>query len=124
MLFDVAIDFNEYDLYNTELEQKLNQKMMDNQYAFKGKVTTERDIILQYFRLFSIDSTVYEYTISLTYYSRDLQTFILEKVELRRDTKESEIINISNREEVMKMLPKDENLESLYKLGELGGNNG
>lgn len=121
MLFDVAIDFNEYDLYNTELEQKLNQKMMDNQYSFKGKIVTERDIILQYFRLFSIDNTVYEYTISLTYYSKDLQIFILEKVELRRDTKESEIINISNREEVMKILPKDENLESLYKLGELGG---
>lgn len=121
MLFDVAIDFNEYDLYNTELEQKLDQKMMDNQYSFKGKIVTERDIILQYFKLFSIDNTVYEYIISLTYYSRDLQTFILEKVELRKDTKESEIINISNREEVMKLLPKNENLESLYKLGELGG---
>lgn len=121
MLFDVAIDFNEYDLYNTELEQKLNQKMMDNQYSFKGKIVTERDIILQYFKLFSIDNTVYEYIISLTYYSRDLQTFILEKVELRKDTKESEIINISNRKEIMKLLPKNENLESLYKLGELGG---
>ena len=121
MLFDVAIDFNEYDLYTVELEQKLNQKMMDNQYVFKGKVSTQRDIILQYYRMFSIENTVYVYTISFTYYSRDLQTFILEKVELTKEVKESEIINISNREEVMKILPKDENLDSLYELGELGG---
>ena len=26
MLFNIDIDFNEYDLYNFELEQKLNQK--------------------------------------------------------------------------------------------------
>jgi hypothetical protein len=121
MLFDVAIDFNEYDLYTVELEQKLNQKMMDNQYVFKGRISTERDIILQYYRMFSIGNVLYEYTVSFTYYSRDLQTFILEKVELRKDTRESEIINISNREEIMKILPKDENLESLYELGELGG---
>ena len=121
MLFDIAIDFNEYDLYTVELEQKLNQKMMDNQYSFKGRINTERDIILQYYRLFSIENTVYIYTVSFTYYSRDLQTFILEKVELTKEVKESEIINISNREEVMKMLPKDENLDSLYELGELGG---
>lgn len=121
MLFDVAIDFNEYDLYTVELEQKLNQKMVDSQYIFKGKITTERDIILQYYRLFSVGNVLYEYVVSFTYYSRDLQTFILEKVELRKDTKESEIINISNREEVMKILPKDENLESLYELGVLGG---
>lgn len=121
MLFDVAIDFNEYDLYTVELEQKLNQKMVDSQYIFKGKITTERDIILQYYRLFSIENVLYEYTVSFTYYSRDLQTFILEKVELRKKVEESEIINISNREEVMKILPKDENLDSLYELGELGG---
>lgn len=120
MLFDIAIDFNEYDLYNAELEQKLNQKMMNNQYVFKGKITTERDIILQYYRMFSIGSVLYEYTVSFTYYSRDLQTFILEKVELKKEVKESEIINISNREEMMKILPKNENLESLYELGELG----
>lgn len=121
MLFDVAIDFNEYDLYTVELEQKLNQKMMDNQYVFKGKIVTERDIIIQYYKMFSVDNVLYEYVVSFTYYSRDLQTFILEKVELRKDTKESEIINISNREEVMKILPKDKNLESLYELGKLGG---
>ena len=121
MLFDIAIDFNEYDLYNIDLEQKLNQKMVDNQYVFKGRISTEKDIILQYYRLFSVGNVLYEYVVSFTYYSRDLQTFILEKVELRKDTKESEIINISNREEVMKMLPKDENLDSLYELGELGG---
>ena len=48
MLFDVAIDFNEYDLYTMELEQKLNQKMMNNQYLFKGRIGTKRNIILQY----------------------------------------------------------------------------
>ena len=121
MLFDVAIDFNEYDLYTMELEQKLNQKMMNNQYLFKGRIGTERDIILQYYKLFSIENVLYEYTVSFTYYSRDLQTFILEKVELRKKVEESEIINISNREEMMKRLPKDKNLESLYELGELGG---
>lgn len=121
MLFDVAIDFNEYDLYTVELEQKLNQKMMDNQYVFKGKIVTERDIIIQYYKMFSVDNVLYEYVVSFTYYSRDLQTFILEKVELKKKVEESEIINISNREEVMKILPKDENLDSLYELGELGG---
>lgn len=45
MLFDIGIDFNEYDLYTFELEQKLNQKMMDLGYSLKMKINTKYDII-------------------------------------------------------------------------------
>ena len=43
MLFNIDIDFNEYDLYNFELELKLNQKMMDLGYSLKMKINTQYD---------------------------------------------------------------------------------
>jgi hypothetical protein len=123
MLFNVDIDFNEYDLYNFELEQKLNQKMMDLGYSLKMKINTQYDIIFQYFKLESNESGngYIEFGVSFIYYSRDLQTFILEKVELSKIEKTSEIIDISNREEVIKTLPKNELLEKIYENGDLGG---
>lgn len=123
MLFDINIDFNEYDLYNFELEQKLNQKMMDLGYSLKMKINTQYDIIFQYFKLESNeDGNGYiEFGVSFTYYSRDLQTFILEKVELSKTEKTSEMIDISNREEIIKTLPKNELLEKIYENGNLGG---
>lgn len=123
MLFEINIDFNEYDLYNFELEQKLNQKMMDLGYSLKMKINTQYDIIFQYFKLESNeDGNGYiEFGVSFTYYSRDLQTFILEKVELSKTEKTSEMIDISNREEIIKTLPKNELLEKIYENGDLGG---
>ena len=123
MLFDVNINFDEYDLYNFELEQKLNQKMMDLGYSLKMKINTQYDIIFQYFKLESNeDGNGYiEFGVSFTYYSRDLQTFILEKVELSKTEKTSEMIDISNREEIIKTLPKNELLEKIYENGDLGG---
>ena len=123
MLFDVGIDFNEYDLYNFELEQKLNQKMMDLGYSLKMKINTQYDIIFQYFKLESNENGngYIEFGVSFTYYSRDLQTFILEKVELSKTEKTSEMIDISNREEIIKTLPKNELLEKIYENGDLGG---
>lgn len=123
MLFEINIDFNEYDLYNFELEQKLNQKMMDLGYSLKMKINTQYDIIFQYFKLVSNENGngYIEFGVSFTYYSRDLQTFILEKVELSKTEKTSEMIDISNREEIIKTLPKNELLEKIYENGNLGG---
>lgn len=123
MLFEININFDEYDLYNFELEQKLNQKMMDLGYSLKMKINTKYDIIFQYFKLESNeDGNGYiEFGVSFTYYSRDLQTFILENVELSKTEKTSEMIDISNREEIMKTLPKNELLEKIYENGNLGG---
>ena len=123
MLFEINIDFNEYDLYNFELEQKLNQKMMDLGYSLKMKINTQYDIIFQYFKLVSNENGngYIEFGVSFTYYSRDLQTFILEKVELSKTEKTSEMIDISNREEIIKTLPKNELLEKIYENGDLGG---
>ena len=123
MLFDVGIDFNEYDLYNFELEQKLNQKMMDLGYSLKMKINTQYDIIFQYFKLESNENGngYIEFGVSFTYYSRDLQTFILEKVELSKTEKTNEMIDISNREEIIKTLPKNELLNKIYENGNLGG---
>ena len=123
MLFDVGKDFNEYDLYNFELEQKLNQKMMDLGYSLKMKINTQYDIIFQYFKLESNEkgNGYIEFGVSFTYYSRDLQTFILEKVELSKTEKTSEMIDISNREEIIKTLPKNELLNKIYENGSLGG---
>lgn len=123
MLFDVNINFDEYDLYNFELEQKLNQKMIDLGYSLKMKINTQYDIIFQYFKLVSNENGngYIEFGVSFTYYSRDLQTFILEKVELSKTEKTSEMIDISNREEIIKTLPKNELLEKIYENGDLGG---
>ena len=123
MLFEINIDFNEYDLYNFELEQKLNKKMMDLGYSLKMKINTQYDIIFQYFKLVSNENGngYIEFGVSFTYYSRDLQTFILEKVELSKTEKTSEMIDISNREEIIKTLPKNELLEKIYENGNLGG---
>ena len=123
MLFEININFDEYDLYNFELEQKLNQKMMDLGYSLKMKINTKYDIIFQYFKLESNkDGNGYiEFGVSFTYYSRDLQTFILENVELSKTEKTSEMIDISNREEIIKTLPKNELLEKIYENGDLGG---
>ena len=121
MLFNVGIDFNEYDLYTMELENKLNQKMMGLGYAIKGRINTQYDIILQYYKLEGKENGYIDYNVSFTYYTRDLQNYILEKVELAENKKVSEIINISNREEILKVLPKNNDLEDLYKNGELGG---
>ena len=117
MLFNIDINFNEYDLYNFELEQKLNQKMMDLGYSLKMKINTQYDIIFQYFKLESNENGngYIEFGVSFTYYSRDLQTFILEKVELSKTEKTSEMIDISNREEIIKTLPKNELLEKIYE---------
>lgn len=123
MLFEINIDFNEYDLYNFELEQKLNQKMMDLGYSLKMKINTQYDIIFQYFKLESNENGngYIEFGVSFTYYSRDLQTFILEKVELSKTEKTSEMIDISNREEIIKTLPRNELLGKIYENGNLGG---
>lgn len=121
MLFDVDIDFNEYDLYTMELENKLNQKMMSLGYAIKGRINTQYDIILQYYKLEGKDNGYIEYNVSFTYYTRDLQNYILEKIELAKNEKVNDVINISNREEMMKILPKNENLKNLYENGDLGG---
>lgn len=122
MLFDLDIDFNEYDLYNEETKNKLNQKMMSLGFVFKGEIPTRDDIILQFYKLNStIDNKLIEYLISFTYYTRDVMNYILEKVELSRTIKENEIINISNREDWLKKLPENKNLENLYKQKRFGG---
>ncbi len=121
MLFNVDIDFNEYDLYTMELENKLNQKMMSLGYAIKGRINTQYDIILQYYKLEGRDNGYIEYNVSFTYYTRDLQNYILEKVELAKNEKVNDIIDISNREKMMKILPKNEDLKNLYENGDLGG---
>ena len=121
MLFNIDIDFNEYDLYTVELENKLNQKMMNLGYSVKGRINTQYDIILQYYKLEGRDNGYIEYNVSFTYYTRDLQNYILEKVELAKNEKVNEIINISNREEILKVLPKNELLEKIYENGDLGG---
>jgi hypothetical protein len=121
MLFNVDIDFNEYDLYTMELENKLNQKMMSLGYAIKGRINTQYDIILQYYKLEGRDNGYIEYNVSFTYYTRDLQNYILEKIELAKNEKVNDVINISNREEMMKILPKNEDLKNLYENGDLGG---
>lgn len=121
MLFSVGIDFNEYDLYTVDLENKLNQKMMSLGYVVKGKIFTQYDIILQYYKLDGKDNGYIEYNVSFTYYTRDLQNYILEKVELSKNEKVNEVINISNREEMMKILPKNETLKKIYENGDLGG---
>lgn len=121
MLFSVGIDFNEYDLYTVDLENKLNQKMMGLGYVVKGKIFTQYDIILQYYKLDGKDNGYIEYNVSFTYYTRDLQNYILEKVELSKNEKVNEVINISNREEMMKILPKNETLKKIYENGDLGG---
>lgn len=121
MLFNVDIDFNEYDLYTMELENKLNQKMMSLGYAIKGRINTQYDIILQYYKLEGKDNGYIEYNVSFTYYTRDLQNYILEKIELAKNEKVNDVINISNREEMMKILPKNEDLKNLYENGDLGG---
>lgn len=121
MLFNVDIDFNEYDLYTMELENKLNQKMMSLGYAIKGRINTQYDIILQYYKLEGRDNGYVEYNVSFTYYTRDLQNYILEKIELAKNEKVNDIIDISNREEMMKILPKNEDLKNLYENGDLGG---
>lgn len=122
MLFDLDIDFNEYDLYNEETKNKLNQKMMSLGFVFKGEIPTRDDIILQYYKLDSTGSgELIEYLVSFTFYTRDVMNYILEKVELSRTIKENEIIEISNREDWLKKLPKNENLENLYEEGRFGG---
>lgn len=121
MLFNVDIDFNEYDLYTMELENKLNQKMMSLGYAIKGRINTQYDIILQYYKLEGKYNGYIEYNVSFTYYTRDLQNYILEKIELAKNEKVNDVINISNREEMMKILPKNEDLKNLYENGDLGG---
>lgn len=121
MLFNVDIDFNEYDLYTMELENKLNQKMMSLGYAIKSRINTQYDIILQYYKLEGRDNGYIEYNVSFTYYTRDLQNYILEKIELAKNEKVNDVINISNREEMMKILPKNEDLKNLYENGDLGG---
>lgn len=122
MLFDLDIDFNEYDLYNEETKNKLNQKMMSLGFVFKGEIPTRDDIILQYYKLDSTgNGELIEYLVSFTFYTRDVMNYILEKVELSRTIKENEIIEISNREDWLKKLPKNENLENLYEEGRFGG---
>lgn len=123
MLGNLEIDFNEFDLYNENTKNKLNQKMISMGYVLKSKIHTRDDIILQYYK---IDSTknnkLLEYLITLTYYTRDTIDYILENVNFSLTTKESEVIEISNREEWLKKLPKNENLDNLYEQGRFGGN--
>lgn len=122
MLFDLDIDFNEYDLYNEETKNKLNQKMMSLGFVFKGEIPTRDDIILQYYKLNSLENDkLIEYLVSFTYYTRDVLNYILENVELSETVKKNEIINISNRENWLGKLPKNKNLENLYEQGRFGG---
>lgn len=122
MLGNLEIDFNEFDLYNEDTKNKLNQKMMSMGYALKSEIPTRDDIILQYYKLDSTkDNKLLEYLITFTYYTRDTINYILENVNFSLNTKESEVIEISNREEWLKKLPKNENLDNLYEQGRFGG---
>lgn len=122
MLGNLEIDFNEFDLYNEDIKNKLNQKMMSMGYALKSEIPTRDDIILQYYKIDSTkDNKLLEYLITLTYYTRDTIDYILESVNFSLNTKESEVIEISNREEWLKKLPKNENLDNLYEQGRFGG---
>ena len=123
MLNNLEIDFNEFDLYNEDTKNKLNQKMISMGYALKSEIPTRDDIILQYYKIDSTkDNKLLEYLITLTYYTRDTIDYILESVNISLNTKESEVIEISNREEWLKKLPKNENLDNLYEQGRFGGN--
>lgn len=122
MFNNLEIDFNEFDLYNEDTKNKLNQKMMSMGYALKSEIPTRDDIILQYYKIDSTkDNKLLEYLITLTYYTRDTVDYILENVNFSLTTKESEVIEISNREEWLKKLPKNENLDNLYEQGRFGG---
>lgn len=122
MLGNLEIDFNEFDLYNEDTKDKLNQKMMSMGYVLKSEIPTRDDIILQYYKIDSTkDNKLLEYLITLTYYTRDTIDYILESVNFSLNTKESEVIEISNREEWLKKLPKNENLDNLYEQGRFGG---
>lgn len=123
MLGNLEIDFNEFDLYNEDTKNKLNQKMMSIGYALKSEIPTRDDIILQYYKLDSTKTNkLLEYLITFTYYTRDTIDYILESVNISCNTKEDEFIEISNREEWLKKLPKNENLNNLYEQGRFGGN--
>lgn len=122
MFNNLEIDFNEFDLYNEDTKNKLNQKMMSMGYVLKSKIPTRDDIILQYYKIDSTkDNKLLEYLITLTYYTRDTIDYILESVNFSLNTKESEVIEISNREDWLKKLPKNENLDNLYEQGRFGG---
>lgn len=122
MLGNLEIDFNEFDLYNEDTKNKLNQKMMSMGYALKSEIPTRDDIILQYYKLDSTKTNkLLEYLITFTYYTRDTVDYILESVNISLNTKENESIKISNRDEWLKKLPKNENLDNLYEQGRFGG---
>ena len=122
MLGNLEIDFNEFDLYNEDTKNKLNQKMMSMGYALKSEIPTRDDIILQYYKLDSTKTNkLLEYLITFTYYTRDTVDYILESVNISLNTKENELIEISNREDWLKKLPKNENLDNLYEQGRFGG---
>lgn len=122
MLGNLDIDFNEFDLYNEDTKSKLNQKMMSMGYVLKSEIPTRDDIILQYYKLDSTKTNkLLEYLITFTYYTRDTVDYILENVDISCNTKENELIEISNREEWLKKLPKNENLDNLYEQGRFGG---
>lgn len=122
MLGNLEIDFNEFDLYNEDTKNKLNQKMMSMGYTLKLEIPTRDDIILQYYKLDSTKTNkLLEYLITFTYYTRDTVDYILESVNISLNTKENELIEISNREDWLKKLPKNENLDNLYEQGRFGG---
>lgn len=122
MFNNLEIDFNEFDLYNEDTKNKLNQKMMSMGYVLKSEIPTRDDIILQYYKIDSTkDNKLLEYLITLTYYTRDTIDYILESVDISCNTKENELIEISNREDWLKKLPKNENLDNLYEQGRFGG---
>lgn len=122
MFNNLEIDFNEFDLYNEDTKDKLNQKMMSMGYALKSEIPTRDDIILQYYKLDSTKTNkLLEYLITFTYYTRDTIDYILENVDISCNTKENELIEISNREDWLKKLPKNENLDNLYEQGRFGG---
>lgn len=122
MLGNLEINFNEFDLYNEDTKNKLNQKMMSMGYALKSEIPTRDDIILQYYKLDSTKTNkLLEYLITFTYYTRDTIDYILENVDISCNTKENELIEISNRDEWLKKLPKNKNLDNLYEQGRFGG---
>ena len=122
MLGNLDIDFNEFDLYNEDTKNKLNQKMLSLGYALKSEIPTRDDIILQYYKLDSTKTNkLLEYLITFTYYTRDTIDYILENVDISCNTKENELIEISNRKDWLKKLPKNENLNNLYEQGRFGG---
>ena len=121
MLFDLDMKFEEYDLYNAEVKDKLNQKMMSLGFVFKGEIPTRDDLILQYYKMDSKQGELIEYLVSFTYYTRDTMNYILENVEVSETVKKNEIIEISIRDVWLKKLPKNENLENLYEEGRFGG---